>query len=185
MEIFKNLPREILSVIFVFASQMRICEYFEVLKEEVKREYNELKREKLFKINIHYFKIPQIIIKGFWNLDSSLEDDFDFIFKLMDPPYNRDYDIFRCISYKYTTARIRMLGNNILGILVADENTYMSYLIQDIYNPFELEFILKESFSLSSTLDFDKRRFNENKFTQDEKDFIKYLLRNHNRVIYH
>jgi hypothetical protein len=159
MEIFKNLPRDILGIIIIFASQMRICEYFEVLKEEVKREYNELKREKLFKINIHYFKIP--------------------------PPYNRDYDIFRCISYKYTTARIRMLGNNILGILVADENTYMSYLIQDIYNPFELEFILKESFSLSSTLDFDKRRFNENKFTQDEKDFIKYLLRNHNRVIYH
>jgi hypothetical protein len=96
IELFKTLPRELWSKIIIFVSQMRIVEYFNEINEKAKIPYicdsglwwyNIKLKEKIIKMNLKYFKIPQIIEDicspvfrddpGFTEVCMELQNDYD------------------------------------------------------------------------------------------------------------
>jgi hypothetical protein len=211
MEIFKNLPREILSVIFVFASQMRFAEYTERLKEELKNTYSweyKISNTKIIKINLHYFKIPQIVniyFSSYYRDGDDLHSSIHDIIHYMDwsKPLTGDlilkrypYEINEIYHYDIpdyfyekiknkdlgtNKIKIYIVGNNIISIIITSNNYHGDYygftVINDIYNSFECEIILKD-------LPLKLAIYPNDTFTQDEHEYLRYLLRNRNRIVY-
>jgi hypothetical protein len=208
MEIFKNLPREILSVIFVFASQMRICEYFDNLEKETKGIYcdvidhNEIcvkyrkytRNIQWIKIcNVFYFNKPQVIpVSKYSDLFLlHLKEIIDF------KSINNEYMYYFYIHNKKIISIVVLYSWFSLISYGAYHYVNISE-INEIVNVMQIDNIIKEIVSEKKHAwnnychEFVKRvithkfdiKMVENKFTQDEHEYLRYLVRNHNRIIY-
>jgi hypothetical protein len=90
MDIFKNLPRDLWSIIIIFASQMRIVEYMNKKKERMHHEGWYHFNRKIINFNINYFNEPEIF-HILYNCPMDTPTNSKNIIKLTCDELNLDY----------------------------------------------------------------------------------------------
>jgi hypothetical protein len=154
MDIFKNLPSDLWSKIIIFVCQMRIIECYKKISngnDEISIRYfdkidKEDKNSKIIKMNLQYFKVPQMIKVKFHPISSyrrlrelidlfkNIADYFDLTLdeEILNTINNFRYDLLEG-NYFY----FYLVDRNIKSFIVLDITILSDFNIIDSVNPTE------------------------------------------------